>query len=59
MAGQPVPATSTANTVESMAQALVTAISRELSAGHTQNNVSAPVRPPQRASSNTFTPSIT
>ncbi|KAF4115241.1 hypothetical protein G5714_002730 [Onychostoma macrolepis] len=44
---------------ESMAQALVTAISRELSTGHTQNTGSAPVRPPQRASSNTFTPFIT
>ncbi|XP_058627160.1 uncharacterized protein LOC131537602 [Onychostoma macrolepis] len=59
MAGQPVPTTATANTVESMAQALVTAISRELSTGHTQNTGSAPVRPPQRASSNTFTPFIT
>nr|XP_055057119.1 uncharacterized protein LOC129441489 [Misgurnus anguillicaudatus] len=55
MAGQQVPTTASGNTVQTMAQALVTAISRELSAGHS-TPVSTSVRPPY-PSLNTTTPS--
>ncbi|KAI7801433.1 hypothetical protein IRJ41_013134 [Triplophysa rosa] len=45
MAGQPPTTTAATNVVESMAQALVTAISRELTSGR-NTPVSTPARPP-------------